>query len=51
MTEEFKESKVGTVKQEVPDVDYDECLTTLQAFGWDAVAATRHLKLLKLTRY
>lgn len=50
MTEEFKENKVGKVRQEVPDVDYDQCLATLQAFGWDAVAAARHLKLHQLIK-
>ncbi|GLV34191.1 Activated Cdc42 kinase [Carabus blaptoides fortunei] len=50
MTGEFKDNKVGKVRQEVPDAAYDQCLAALQSCGWDTTAAVRNLKLDKLIR-
>lgn len=51
MTGEFKDNKIGKVRQEVPDVEYDQCLAALQAAGWDSNTAVKNIKLEKLIRY
>lgn len=50
MTGEFKDNKIGKVRQEVPDVEYDQCLAALQAAGWDSNTAVKNIKLEKLIR-
>lgn len=51
MTGEFKDNKIGKVRQEVPDAEYDQCLAALQASGWDSNTAVKNIKLEKLIRY
>ncbi|KAK9745424.1 GTPase binding [Popillia japonica] len=50
MTPEYRLNKISQVKEALPDADSDECLNTLQSFGWDVSATIRSLKVDKLLR-
>ncbi|KAI4461275.1 tyrosine-protein kinase [Holotrichia oblita] len=50
MTPEYRLNKISQVKEALPDADSDECLNTLQSFGWDVSATIRSLKIDKLLR-
>ncbi|GJQ71627.1 Ack [Trypoxylus dichotomus] len=50
MTPEYRMNKISQVREAVPDADSDECLNTLQSFGWDVSATIRSLKVDKLLR-
>nr|XP_022915939.1 uncharacterized protein LOC111425880 [Onthophagus taurus]XP_022915940.1 uncharacterized protein LOC111425880 [Onthophagus taurus]XP_022915941.1 uncharacterized protein LOC111425880 [Onthophagus taurus]XP_022915942.1 uncharacterized protein LOC111425880 [Onthophagus taurus] len=50
MTPEYRTNKISQVKDSVPDVDSELCLTTLQNLGWDVGAAIRSLKVDKLVK-
>ncbi|KAJ8918631.1 hypothetical protein NQ315_013137, partial [Exocentrus adspersus] len=48
MTPEYRSNKISQVKDCVPDVDTDECLSVLQSTGWDVAAAIKNIKIEKL---
>lgn len=50
MTPEFRNNKISRIRDEVPDVETDQCLSVLQSCGWDVAAAIRTIKIDKLLR-
>lgn len=50
MTTEYRNNKISQVKEEVPDVDTQECLLSLQCNGWDVRSTVKAIKLNKLVR-
>ncbi|XP_025835458.1 activated CDC42 kinase 1 isoform X2 [Agrilus planipennis] len=50
MTPEFRNNKIGRIREEVPDTTKEECLNALQNCGWDASAAIRFIKVDKLLK-
>lgn len=50
MTPEFRSNKISRVRDEVPDVDTDYCLSILQTCGWDVSATVKTIKIDKLLR-
>ncbi|XP_072382085.1 activated Cdc42 kinase Ack isoform X1 [Diabrotica undecimpunctata] len=50
MTPEYRSNKISQVRDCIPDVDIDECLSVLQASGWDVAFAIKTLKINKLVR-
>ncbi|XP_031350271.1 activated CDC42 kinase 1 [Photinus pyralis] len=50
MTPEFRSNKISRVRDEVPDVDTDYCLSILQTCGWDVSATVKTIKVDKLLR-
>ncbi|XP_056635577.1 activated Cdc42 kinase Ack isoform X1 [Diorhabda sublineata] len=50
MTPEYRSNKISQVRDCIPDVDIDECLSVLQASGWDVAFAVKTLKINKLVK-
>lgn len=48
MTPEYRSNKISQVRECIPDVDSDECLSVLQSIGWDVAAAVKSIKIEKL---
>ncbi|CAH1980281.1 unnamed protein product [Acanthoscelides obtectus] len=50
MTPEYRSTKVGQVKECIPDAHVEECLSSLQACGWDVALAVKNLKIERLVK-
>ncbi|CAH0554680.1 unnamed protein product [Brassicogethes aeneus] len=50
MTSEYRNNKVSLVKECVQDMPTEECLSKLQANGWDVNATIKNIKLDKLLK-
>nr|CAH7760487.1 unnamed protein product [Callosobruchus chinensis] len=50
MTPEYRTCKIGQVKECIPDAHVDECLSSLQACGWDVALAVKNLKIDRLVK-
>ncbi|CAG9859957.1 unnamed protein product [Phyllotreta striolata] len=50
MTPEYRSNKISQVRDCLPDVDIDECLSVLQSKGWDVANSVKTLKINKLLR-
>ncbi|KAK5644335.1 hypothetical protein RI129_005635 [Pyrocoelia pectoralis] len=50
MTPEFRNNKISRVRDEVPDVETDHCLSVLQSCGWDVSGTVKTIKIDKLLR-
>lgn len=50
MTPEYRNNKISQIKEEIPDVDAQECLLSLQNNGWDVKSTIKSLKIDKLVR-
>ncbi|ENN75663.1 hypothetical protein YQE_07761, partial [Dendroctonus ponderosae] len=50
MTPEYRNSKIGQVRECCPDCSADECMTALQQTGWDVALALKSLKIAALLK-
>lgn len=50
MSAEYRNNKVGQVRECVPDVTTQDCLQALQVCGWEVPSTVRHVKIEKLFR-